>query len=194
MRRSMLQLSEGIRLMASRRICRSPYRRADRGGAPFERSNSIFKKVLRAEPIRRLRPRVNETNCNCRLDCRCLAKAAEPASTPAPAGASANCKNACLAKGETLTQISKQHGVSVEDIQQLEQDRGCQETAGMPNDQNPLYDSAAGSGRVVGAPSHGPESAHKSDDDLLSNAKIVNIRYARKEAKTKTTNSSSMGA
>src|SRR6516164_4608895 len=194
MRRSMLQLSEGIRLMASRRICRSPYRRADRGGAPFERSNSIFKKVLRAEPIRRLRPRVNETNCNCRLDCRCLAKAAEPASTPAPAGASANCKNACLAKGETLTQISKQHGVSVEDIQQLEQDRGCQETAGMPNDQNPLYDSAAGSGQVVGAPSHGPESAHKSDDDLLSNAKIVNIRYARKEAKTKTTNSSSMGA
>lgn len=194
MRRSMLQLSEGIRLMASRRICRLPYRRADRGGAPFEGSNSIFKKVLRAEPIRRLRPRVNETNCNCRLDCRCLARAAEPASTPAPAGASANCKNACLAKGETLTQISKQHGVSVEDIQQLEQDRGCQETAGMPNDQNPLYDSAAGSGRVVGAPSHGPESAHKSDDDLLSNAKIVNIRYARKEAKTKTTNSSSMGA
>ena len=49
-------------------------------------------------------------------------------------------------------------------------------------------------GRVVGAPSHGPESAHKSDDDLLSNAKIVNIRYARKEAKTKTTNSCSMGA
>src|SRR6516165_1520156 len=129
MRRSMLQLSEGIRLMASRRICRSPYRRADRGGAPFERSNSIFKKVLRAEPIRRLRPRVNETNCNCRLDCRCLAKAAQPASTPAPAGASANCKNACLAKGETLTQISKQHGVTVEDIEQLEQDRGCQETA-----------------------------------------------------------------
>ena len=82
----------------------------------------------------------------------------------------------------------------MEDIQQLEQDRGSQETAGMPNDQNPLYDSAAGSGRVVGAPSHGPESAHKSDDDLLSNAKIVNIRYARKEAKTKTTNSSSMGA
>ena len=36
MRRSMLQLSEGIRLMASRRICRLPYRRADRGGAPFE--------------------------------------------------------------------------------------------------------------------------------------------------------------
>src|SRR5215471_2378492 len=156
----------------------------------MRRSNSVFKKVLRAEPIRRLRPRVNETNCNCRLDCRCLAKAAEPASTPAPAGASANCKNACLAKGETLTQISKQHGVTVGDIE----DRGCQETAGMPNDQNPLYDSAAGSGRVVGAPSHGPESAHKSDDDLLSNAKIVSIRYARKEAKTKTTNSSSMGA
>jgi hypothetical protein len=38
------------------------------------------------------------------------------------AGASVNCKNVCLAKGETLTQISKQHGVSVQDIQQLEQD------------------------------------------------------------------------
>jgi len=37
-----------------------------------------------------------------------------------------------------LTQISKQHGVTVEDIEQLEQDRGCQETAGMPNDQNPF--------------------------------------------------------
>ena len=97
-------------------------------------------------------------------------------------------------KRRNIDSVSKQHGVSVEDIQQLEQDRGCQETAGMPNDQNPLYDSAAGSGRVVGAPSHGPESAHKRDDDLLSNAKIVNIRYARKEAKTKTTNSSSMGA
>ena len=58
----------------------------------------------------------------------------------------------------------------MEEIQQLEQDRGCQETAGMPNDQNPRYDSAAGSGRVVGAPSHGPKSAHKSDDDLLSPA------------------------
>src|SRR6516162_8373356 len=75
-----------------------------------------------------------------------------------------------------------------------EQDRGCQETAGMPNIKIPLYDSAAGSGRVVGTPPHGPESARKSDDDLLSNAKIINIRYARKEAKTKTTNSSSMGA
>src|SRR6516164_2330650 len=105
MPRSMLQLSEGIRLMASRRICRLPYRRADRGGAPFE-DRTPFSKRSSAEPIRRLRPRVNETNCNCRLDCRCLAKAAEPASTPAPAGASANCKNACLAKGETLTQIS----------------------------------------------------------------------------------------
>ena len=82
----------------------------------------------------------------------------------------------------------------MEEIQQLNKIRGCQETTGMPNDQNPLYDSAAGSGRVVGAPSHGPESARKSDDGLLSNAKIVNIRYARDEAKTKTTNSSSMGA
>ena len=86
--------------------------------------------------------------------CRCLVKAAEPAATPAPAGASANRKNARLAKGETLTQISKQHGVSVEEIQQLNKIRGSQETAGMPNDQNPLFDSAAGSGRVVGAPSH----------------------------------------
>jgi hypothetical protein len=46
----------------------------------------------------------------------------------------------------------------------------------------------------VGTPSYGPEFARKSDDDLLSNAKIVNVRYARKEAKTKTANSSSMGA
>ena len=80
----------------------------------------------------------------------------------------------------------------MEEIHQQIED--AKKTAGMPNDQNPLYDSAAGSGLVVGTPSHGPESARKSDDDLLSNAKIVNIRYARKEAKTKTTNSSSMGA
>ena len=50
------------------------------------------------------------------------------------AGASVNRKNARLAKGETLTQISKQQGVSVEEIQQLNKIRGCQETAGMPND------------------------------------------------------------
>jgi len=37
----------------------------------------------------------------------------------------------------------------------------------------------------------GPEFARKSDDDLLSKAKIVNICYARKDAKT--TNSGSMG-
>src|SRR6516164_5369276 len=177
MRRSMLQLSEGIRLMASRRICRSPYRRADRGGAPFERSNSIFKKVLRAEPIRRLRPRVNETNCNCRLDCRCLAKAAEPASTPAPAGASANCKNACLAKGETLTQISKQHGVSVEEIQQLNKIEDAKKLQACQTIKIPFTTPQPASGRVVGAPFHGPESARKSDDDLLSNAKIVVLMF-----------------
>jgi hypothetical protein len=41
-------------------------------------------------------------------------------------------------------------------------------------------------------PTPGLESADKSDDDLLSDAKIANIRYARKDAKT--TNSGSMGA
>ena len=189
----MLQLSEGIRLMAQD-VSADYLTDALIAAVDHSKIELHFQKGLAGGADTAIAAESQRANCNCRLDCRCLAKAAEPASTPAPAGASANCKNACLAKGETLTQISKQHGVSVEDIQQLEQDRGCQETAGMPNDQNPLYDSAAGSGRVVGAPSHGPESAHKSDDDLLSNAKIVNIRYARKEAKTKTTNSSSMGA
>jgi hypothetical protein len=80
----------------------------------------------------------------------------------------------------------------VEEIQQLNKIEDAKKLQACQNDQNPLYDSAAGSGQVVGAPSHGPESARKGDDDLLSNAKIVNIRYARKEAKT--TNSSSMGA
>ena len=50
-----------------------------------------------------------------------------PPSTPAPATAgvdkpivdSANIKTHVVAKGETLTQISKQYGVSVEDIEQL---------------------------------------------------------------------------
>jgi len=62
-------------------------------------------------------------------------KAAETGPTPAPAGASANPATAgvenpspadagnvrthVVAKGETLTQISKQYGVSVEEIQQL---------------------------------------------------------------------------
>jgi LysM repeat protein len=59
---------------------------------------------------------------------------AEPASTPTPPPAipepttagvdkpiadSANTKTHVVAKGETLTQISKQYGVSVEDIEQL---------------------------------------------------------------------------
>ncbi len=59
---------------------------------------------------------------------------AEPAATPTPAPAnpepttagvdkpvadSANVKTHVVAKGETLTQISKQYGVSVEDIEQL---------------------------------------------------------------------------
>ena len=66
----------------------------------------------------------------------------------------------------------------MEDIEQLEQDRGCQETAGMPNDQNPPLRLRVRLRRVVGTPPHGPESARKSDDDLLSNAKIINIRYA----------------
>jgi LysM repeat protein len=63
------------------------------------------------------------------------AKPAEPAPTPAPAPTSANPATAgvenpspadagnvrthVVAKGETLTQISKQYGVSVEEIQQL---------------------------------------------------------------------------
>ena len=63
------------------------------------------------------------------------AKAAEPAATPALGAASANPATAgvenpspadagnvrthVVAKGETLTQISKQYGVSVEEIQQL---------------------------------------------------------------------------
>ena len=63
------------------------------------------------------------------------AKAAEPVATPAPTAASANPATAgvenpspadtgnvrthVVAKGETLTQFSKQYGVSVEEIQQL---------------------------------------------------------------------------
>jgi LysM repeat protein len=62
-------------------------------------------------------------------------KAAEPTSTPTPASASANPTTAgvenptpadaanvrthVVAKGETLSQISKQYGVTVEEIQQL---------------------------------------------------------------------------
>jgi len=73
----------------------------------------------------------------------------------------------------------------VEDIQQLEQDRGCQETAGMPNDQNPLYDSAAGSGRVVGAPSHGPESAHKATMICFQMPKLLTSGMPERRQKPK---------
>ena len=82
----------------------------------------------------------------------------------------------------------------MEEIHQLNKIEDAKKLQACQTIKIPLYDSAAGSGRVVGTPPHGPESARKSDDDLLSNAKIINIRYARKEAKTKTTNSSSMGA
>ncbi|HEV3209807.1 MAG TPA: LysM peptidoglycan-binding domain-containing protein [Chthoniobacterales bacterium] len=61
------------------------------------------------------------------------AKAAEPAATPTPANVNpatagvenpspadaGNVRTHVVAKGETLTQISKQYGVSVEEIQQL---------------------------------------------------------------------------
>src|SRR6516225_7734388 len=104
--------------------------------------------------------------------CRCLVKAAEPAATPAPAGASANRKNARLAKGETLTQISKQHGVSVEEIQQLNKIEDAKKLQACQTIKIPFTTPQPASGRVVGAPFHGPESARKSDDDLLSNAKI----------------------
>ena len=109
--------------------------------------------------------------------CRCLAKAAEPAATPAPAGASANRKNARLAKGETLTQISKQHGVSVEEIQQLNKIEDAKKLQACQTIKIPFTTPQPASGRVVGAPFHGPESARKSDDDLLSNAKIVVLMF-----------------
>jgi hypothetical protein len=43
----------------------------------------------------------------------------------------------------------------VEEIQQLNKIEDAKKLQACQNDQNPLYNSAAGSGRVVGAPSHG---------------------------------------
>ena len=65
----------------------------------------------------------------------------------------------------------------MEEIQQLNKIEDAKKLQACQTIKIPIYYSAAGSGRVVGAPSHGPESARKSDDDLLSNAKIVVLMF-----------------